>query len=388
MKRLAALFLIVLGTVTGLAGTDLILPAIPDLPDAIPGSAAQAQLVLAAFVAGTGIGLLLFGELGAHFGHRYLLVAALASYALTSLLATQAESIRTLIILRALQGLVAAAPAVFAPAMIKAMFSQQKALRALGAMGSIESLAPALAPILGAWLLNYYDWRASFVLIAIIATALALVWLFFGGIVAQAPQIGRAGGYMKLLRNTRFLRYSLSQAFCFGGLLIFVFGAPTVIQKSLGGTISDFVIMQILGISAFIIAANMADRLVARFSVDRVIRFGSLLSTSGFIGLLLAALFAHTSIPVVWVFFLIANLGIGVRGPPGFYQAIVAAGDDDARGSALVILSILMTLAFGTAAVAPFIEAGLIPLVATATLVSSAAAVLVFPPAQQLTTDT
>lgn len=388
MKRLAALFLIILGTVTGLAGTDLILPAIPDLPDAIPGTSAQAQLVLAAFVAGTGIGLLLFGELGAHFGHRYLLVGALASYALTSLLATQAESIKALIIIRAVQGLVAAAPAVFAPAMIKAMFSEQKALRALGAIGSVESLAPALAPIVGAWLLHYYDWRASFVLIAGIAGVLALVWMFFGGIVAQAPRIGRAGGYLKLLGNTRFLRYSLSQAFCFGGLLIFVFGAPTVIQKSLGGTISDFVIMQILGISAFIIAANLADRLVARFSSDSVIRFGSLLSTSGFIGLLIAAIAGYTAIPMIWAFFLIANLGIGVRGPPGFYQAIVAAGDDDARGSALVILAILMTLALGTAAVAPFIESGLIPLVAVATLVSSAAVALVFPPAPALTTET
>ena len=44
--------LLVLGTVLGLAGTDLILPAVPALPETLGGTQAVAQLVLAAFVAG------------------------------------------------------------------------------------------------------------------------------------------------------------------------------------------------------------------------------------------------------------------------------------------------------------------------------------------------
>ena len=59
--------LLVCGTVLGLAGIDLVLPAIPSLPMSISGSIESAQLVLATFAAGTAVGLLIFGELGARF---------------------------------------------------------------------------------------------------------------------------------------------------------------------------------------------------------------------------------------------------------------------------------------------------------------------------------
>ena len=61
-------------------------------------------------------------------------------------------------------------------------------------------------------------------------------------------------------------------------------------------------------------------------------------------------------------------LGMGLRGPPGFFRSVVASGSDDARGSALVILGIVGTTSLGTAAVAPFIEAGLAPLALAAAI--------------------
>ncbi|HBF91267.1 MAG TPA: hypothetical protein DDX09_08860, partial [Hyphomonas atlantica] len=51
-----AFALIVMGTILSLAGTDLVLPAVPSLPETLSGSQAMAQLVLAAFVAGGGGG--------------------------------------------------------------------------------------------------------------------------------------------------------------------------------------------------------------------------------------------------------------------------------------------------------------------------------------------
>ena len=64
--------LIASGTVLGIAGTDLVLPAVPSLPAALGGTAEQAQLVLAAYVLGTLTGLLTYGELGARYDPRRL----------------------------------------------------------------------------------------------------------------------------------------------------------------------------------------------------------------------------------------------------------------------------------------------------------------------------
>ena len=67
------------------------------------------------------------------------------------------------------------------------------------------------------------------------------------------------------------------------------------------------------------------------------------------------------------------NTGLGLRGPPGFYRAILASHGDDARGSALVVLFIMLASAGGTAVVAPFIKQGLVPLACAAAMLETAA---------------
>ena len=384
--------LILAGTILGLAGTDLVLPAIPTLPETIKGSLSQAQLVLAAFTGGTAIGLLVFGEMGARYDKRALLLCTLAAYSITSFLCSFSGTILELVSYRVVQGFFAAAPAVFAPGLIRLLFDDRSALRALGLMGSIESVVPALAPVAGAWLLHYWDWRASFFITAGLTFLLSIIWLFTPvlptGSAAQQDTVSRSG-YLALLRSGSFLRYALSQAFTLGGLLIFVFGAPTVITIGMNGSLSDFVIMQVIGITLFIIASNTVHFLVDRLGTERTIWLGSGLSATGSVAILIYALVTPNREPaMLWILFAVVNLGLGVRGPPGFYQAIIASGGNDARGAALVILLVFATTSIGTALLAPFITLGLLPLAATAAVVSvSALVTLFFLPPMIATTD-
>lgn len=374
--------LILAGTILGLAGTDLVLPAIPTLPETIKGSLSQAQLVLAAFTGGTAIGLLVFGELGARYDKKALLLCTLPAYSITSFLCSFSGTILELVSYRVVQGFFAAAPAVFAPGLIRLLFDDRSALRALGLMGSIESVVPALAPVAGAWLLHYWDWRASFFITAGLTFLLSIIWLFTPvlptGSAAQQDTVSRSG-YLALLRSGSFLRYALSQAFTLGGLLVFVFGAPTVITIGMNGSLSDFVIMQVIGITLFIIASNTAHFLVDRLGTERTIWLGSGLSAAGSVAILIYALVTPNREPaMLWILFAVVNLGLGVRGPPGFYQAIIASGGNDARGAALVILLVFATTSIGTALLAPFITLGLLPLAATTAAVSVSALVTLF----------
>ena len=365
------LALVVTATVLGLMGTDLVLPAVPLLPERLGSDAAAAQLVLAAYVGGTSLGLLLFGALADRFATRSLFIASLLLTGLTSLACANAWSIETLIALRAVQGAVAAGPAVFAPGICRAMFDEAGAVRAIGALGSIESLAPALAPILGAWLLTVGGWPLSFALMTVIAFTLAALNL----ILPLIPQTSRrpSGRYAALLADPIFLRYALSQALVLGGLLVFVFGAPAVLVRVFGGTVSDFIVMQVSGIAAFILTANLAGGLAARFGAERMILAGTLLAAVGAAAQLVYALAGGREPLVVTALFVPVGSGLGLRGPPGFFRAVLASHGDDARGSALVILFIMAATALGTAAVAPFIERGLVPLAAGAFLLELAA---------------
>ncbi len=369
---LLAFGLLVLGTILGLAGTDLVLPAVPSLPDTLGGSQAMAQMVLAAFVTGGCIGLLVFGELGARIDQRNLLVLSLAAYALVSLACMAAPSLPALVGLRFAQGLTSSAAAVFAPGMIRAMFSEEKAVGALGFMASIESLIPALAPVLGVWLLVAFGWKSSFLVLGVLSLGVAALVTLLRHRMPAPPSTRAPGSYLRHLINPTFLRYALSQAFTLGGLLIFVFGAPAMITKGLGGDLGDFIIMQVTGIAFFIAGSNFAGKLAARLGPEIMILSGSVLSAAGLLGILGYALAGGTDPLALAALFVPVNLGLGFRGPPGFYRAVVAARGDDARGSAVVLVAILTTTAAGTAIAAPFVTLGMAPLAAIAAAASCA----------------
>jgi DHA1 family bicyclomycin/chloramphenicol resistance-like MFS transporter len=367
--------LVASGTVLGLAGTDLVLPAVPGLPREIGGGLAGAQLVIAAFVAGTAAGLLLFGEIGPRWGQRNVLIAALVAYAILSLACAFAGGMDMLIALRFLQGIAASAPAVFAPSIIRVLFSDAGATKALGALGSLESLVPAFAPAVGLWLLTLWGWKASFLATMGLAAALAIAMICTGNALLKGCPPNSAGSYWKLLRNRCFLRYALSHAFVLGGLLIFVFGAPSVIVNAMHGTLSDFIWMQICSVGGFILAANTAGFLVQRFDAEAVISMGTWLAASSALAILAFAVGGGRNPHMLIYLFTPMGVGLGLRGPPGFFRAIVSSGGDDARAASLTILAIMVVSAGGTALAAPFLRFGLVAL-AVASAASQALAVL------------
>lgn len=379
-KAILLLAAIIASTITGLAATDLVLPAIPVLSDHLHGTSTQAQMVLASFVAGVGLGLLLFGEIGARFDQRKVLIVALALFSVFSVFASHTSHLNELITIRFFQGLTSSAPAVLAPGMIRTLLPENQAIRAIGTMSSVESLTPALAPILGAWLLAWSGWRASFWLVASCAVLLTIVWLVLYRVMPASEPTAKEHHYFSLLSKRRFLNLAISQACGLGGLLVFVFAAPALFAGPLGGDIGDFVIMQMIGVSFFIAAASSAHWWVEKIGRSSVIWLGSSLSMVGAILMVAyAALLSWQWLTpanwTIWLMFLLINLGFGLRGPSGFYAAMEAAGKDSARATALIILFVMAVAAGGTAIVAPFVTSNLLPVVIAVAIIFAIALV-------------
>ncbi|AUL46973.1 hypothetical protein BBB39_08330 [Bordetella trematum] len=357
--------LLMLCSMLSLAGTDLILPAIPRLPELFSTTASTSQLVLAAYAGGSALGLLLFGHLAERIARRTLLLSSLGVFALASLACMFASGIDTLIALRALQGAASAAAPVFAPGIIRQLFDPQASVRAIGLLGSAESLSPALAPLAGAALLAHFGWRSSFGVLSV-AAALAALLILRLGLPPQTAASTPRGTYRQLLGNVCYLRYALSQALTLGGLLTFVFGAPAVIVGAMGGSLDDFIILQIINVASFIVAANLAARLGERFGTERVIMAGSLMGLFSALTLLLYGLGGGSDPRWLPLLFLPMGVGLGLRGPAGFYLGVVASGENHARGSALIVFFILGITTLGTALAAPFIGLGLAALAVVA----------------------
>lgn len=348
----------ILASTVGLAGTDLLLPGLPLLAAAMPGSPVDAQLVVASYVAGLGLGLIVLGELGERYSVRLVLPVALLAFGCVSLLATSLETLRELAILRVLQGVFGAAGAVFAPAVIAEAFSRERAIRAMGMLGAFESLVPGFAPIVGLWIILAFGWQATFSVLGAASLCLALCALLCWREM-PGPSEHRGGvGYLKLLRNGRFLGWASAHALALAALLSLVFAAPASFDLIVADGERPFLLMQAAGVSTFFVVSMSAGWISERIGFARTVHAGSMLMLGSAVAMLALHLSGTTA---GWAFvaaFIPMNVGLGLRGPTGFYAAISEAPRDPSRASAVVLVLSLIVAALAAAAGAPLIESG------------------------------
>lgn len=158
---------------------DAMLPAFPEIASELtPDAPNKAQLIIASFVLGMGIGTLFVGPLADAFGRKTIMVCASGLFIIGALLAYIAPSLELLLIARLIQGLGAAGPRIATLALIRDLYSGRDMAQILSFVFMIFSLIPAFAPAMGHYIIEWFDWRSiflSFVLFSIISCS----WLTF-----------------------------------------------------------------------------------------------------------------------------------------------------------------------------------------------------------------
>jgi len=361
-ERMLACLIVIIATLSTMVSIDLVLPAIPTLPSLLGGDPQAAQYVLATYMGGSSIGLILFGSIAHRFDARKLLAWSLLAYAIVSALAALSTDIWTLNAIRVVQGATSAGAAVLPAPMLRRLFSDTGAVRAISVIGSIQSLVPGLAPLIGAWLLHVSGWQASFIVPAVLGGLVSIVIFLKPSLLPANPQMQAGqtrGGYWALLRNRPYLRYALSHSLILGGLITFVFSAPYIMVETMGGTVEAFVLFQLLSVAMFVVTSNLAGVFVHRWGPERLVTIGTLMVGASAIALLVYAFAGGSSIVVLLFIMLPVPGGLGLRGGVGFVKSLAASAPDEGRGSAALMLAITLLPTIGTALVAPFIQFGL-----------------------------
>lgn len=144
-------------------------------------SAAQDQIgwVQTAYLIAEIVMIPLSGWLTRVFSTRWLFAISAAGFAAASFLCGLAWDIRSMIVFRAVQGLLGASmiPTVFTSSFI--YFQGQKRVYSAAVIGTIASLAPSLGPVIGGWITDSLGWHWLFYINVLpgIAIALLVAWL-------------------------------------------------------------------------------------------------------------------------------------------------------------------------------------------------------------------
>ena len=155
---------------------DAMLPALPDIAIQLTAkNPNQVQLILSAFIGGMALGTLVVGPLSDSFGRKNIIYVGAVIYISFSALCMFATNLETIVIARVFQGIGAAAPRVVSQALVRDLYSGREMARITSFIMIIFSIAPAVAPLLGAGLISLFDWRAIFVIFIIFAL-ISTIW--------------------------------------------------------------------------------------------------------------------------------------------------------------------------------------------------------------------
>lgn len=186
---------------------DLYLPALPTMTKFYNVAESVTNLTLILFMAFFSLATLVWGPLSDKYGRRPILIAGLSGYTVASILCATSADIYQLIIFRILQAIGAGSANAISTAIVKDVYEGKKRESILAIVMSMVVVSPALAPVIGALLLEFISWRGIFFALALLGVLVVAGALAFQETLASktSGSIFHALGRLRVvLKNPGF----------------------------------------------------------------------------------------------------------------------------------------------------------------------------------------
>ena len=328
-ESLGAIAVLIALTAIAPLAIDMFLPSMPTMAEEFGVPNSTMQLAVTLFLLAFAASQLVYGPTSDRFGRRPVLIAGLLMFIAGGALALFAASAEMLIAGRIIQGLGGGAGPALGRAMVLDIFGPSRATRIISYMTIVTPLAPAIAPIIGGLLQDFFDWRSVSV------TLIAIGVVLLVGYRALLPETNRsrdrsALGALQMGRNYRallssriFFAYALMGGLMFSGQLVFISGSSFVLIDELGLSAGMFGVSFGFVAVGIMCGAWLASRLVGRWLNARIVLLGSALAaTAGTAMVLLAWADIANAWAVIGPMFLVAG-GFGIARPPAMAGALI-----------------------------------------------------------------
>ena len=321
-------------SVLGFLATDMYLPAFAAIQADLqtPASAVSASLSL--FLAGFAAAQLLWGPLSDRYGRKPVLLIGLTIFALGSLGMLWVENAATLLVLRFVQAVGVCAAAVIWQALVTDYYPSQKVNRIFAAIMPLVGLSPALAPLLGSWLLVHFSWQAIFATLFAITVVLILP-IFWLKPTTKARNNSQDGlTFTDLLRSKTYRGNVLIYAACSASFFAWLTGSPFILSE-MGYSPADIGLSYVPQTIAFLIGGYGCRAALQKWQGKQLLPWLLVLFAVSVIATWAAGFISHVSLVEILIPFCVMAIANGAIYPIVVAQALRPFPHATGRAAAL-----------------------------------------------------
>jgi DHA1 family bicyclomycin/chloramphenicol resistance-like MFS transporter len=259
---------------------DTIFPAFPSIGAQFGADKVAMQQTISVYLVAYALMSIVHGPLSDAIGRRRVILGGLFVFAIASAGCALAKDLPTLLAFRALQGLSSGVGLIVGRAVIRDVLHGDDAQRLMSQVSMIFGVAPALAPVIGGWILGWSRWPAIFwFLVAFSVVLLVATWRMLPE--THPPQARLALAPRRLLRdyiaivvNPRFQRLAAASAFNFAALWVYIASAPAFVLDILKLSEREFGWFFVPMISGMILGAFVSGRSAGKVKGEKLVSIG------------------------------------------------------------------------------------------------------------------
>ncbi len=366
MQNFGFMFYLAGLSMLGYLATDMYLPAFSAMQQDLQISAGAISASLSIFLAGFAFAQLVWGPLSDHLGRKPVLLLGLGLFALGCLGMLWVQNALQLWSLRFIQAIGVCSAAVTWQAIVVDRYRDGKVNRIFATIMPLVALSPALAPLVGAWLLNHLGWRAIFTVLLGIAALLFVPTLLLKETARIVPSADKKPtlSFLQILKSPVFSGNVMIFAACSASFFAWLTGSPFILGN-MGYSPNDIGLSYVPQTLAFLLGGYGCRTALNRISGKTLLPWLLIAYGISMVALYLVATLSQPTLTSLLIPFCLMALVNGASYPILVANALMPFPNNSGKAAALQ-----NTLQLGLCFIASMLVSAFItqPLLATVTV--------------------